>query len=186
MSDEFRYPVLEEDALNKLWKKHKNIIESFIGYNKFEPKHIYINESKVLAIIAKVDQRKKYYEYFHGLEMSEFKEVGLICFWYIKLKPICISSKERSVKDDGELDAINEKLALYFIISTFRNILRRNNISTKVIDGLPKAYLREILYSFEYRDISKETMVLLIESIAVFLGLNPYQESEELETDSKK
>lgn len=172
--DNFRYQPLHESELQKLWEKHKFIIENFVINNKYNPTNIYINENIVMAIIAKVDQRKRYFKYFHGLNMSEYKEMALICFWYIKLRPICMASKELSSQDLNAYDSINEKLAVYYLLSTFRCMLNEKKISTQQIDNLPKKYLNELIYSFTYRDISKEALILLVESIAIFLGLNPY------------
>lgn len=174
----FRYSALDTDTYTALWQKHADIINCFIKNSGYDSKDLYVNEKAVLSVIAKVDQRKKYFQYFHGLDMSEFKEVSLICFWYIKLKPICISDKNDSNKQSAEFEAINEKLALYYILSTYRNMLEKQKLSTKVLDNLPKEYLKEIIYSFEYRDISKEALILLVESIAVFLGLEPYQKKK--------
>lgn len=175
MSDSFRYKSLEEEDFKCLWNKHKKIIEGFVANNGYDPKVICINENVVMSIIAKVDQRKKYFEYFHGIEMSEFKEMALIQFWYIKLKPISIYSKEESVLNSKVFEDINEKLALYYMLATYRKLLKKASLSTQPLDKLSKAYLKELLYSFTYRDISKEALILLVESIAVFLGLEPYQ-----------
>lgn len=179
MSDNnFRYTPLTEGEYKDLWQKHTDIIERFIKNNRYDPNDLYVNEKTVLSVIAKVDQRKKYFQYFHGLDMSEFKEVSLICFWYIKLKPICISNDSDSKRQSVGFEAINEKLALYYLLSTYRSMLNKQNLSTKVLDNLPGEYIKEILYSFEYRDISKEALILLVESIAVFLGLDPYQKKK--------
>lgn len=174
----FRYTPLSEDEYKALWDKHISIIENFIKNNGYDPSDLYVNEKSVLSIIAKVAQRSKYFQYFHGLNMSEFKEVSLICFWYIKLKPICIANDSNSKRQSLEYEAINEKLALYYLLSTYRSMLGKQNLPTTVLDNLPKEYIREILYSFEYRDISKEALILLVESIAVFLGLDPYQKKK--------
>lgn len=171
--ESFRYHPLSENELQILWKKHKFIIESFVLNNKYNTNDIYINENIVMSIIAKVDQRRRYYKYFHGLDMSEYKEVALICFWYIKLRPICISQKALS-QDLKVYDAINEKLAVYYLLVSFRCMLEEKNLSTRQLDSLPKKYLNEVIYSFTYRDISKEALILLVESIAIFLGLDPY------------
>lgn len=174
MNNNFKYQPLKEDELNILWNKHKRIIESFIMNNKYDINNIYINEKVVMAIIAKVDQRRKYFEYFHGLRMSECKEVALICFWYIKLKPICAVSESTMEKDLKVFNSINEKLAVYYIIITLQSLLECKNISIEQLQSLPSQYVKELIYSFTYRDISKESLILLVESMAVFLGLDPY------------
>ena len=176
-NNDFRYIPLSKTEYEYCWEKHKNIIGMFLKNNRFNEDSIYINKSVVLSIIAKVDQRKKYFQYFHGLDMSEFKETSLICFWYIKLKPISIVTENNDLKELSEFEAINEKLALYYILSTYRSLLCKEGKSTEKLDNLPQKYIDEVLYSFEFRDISKEAFVLLVESIAVFLGLDPYKSS---------
>ena len=177
MKSEFRYVPLNKTEYKVAWENHKSTIERFIKNNNFDPKQVYINKNIVLEIIAKVDQRKKYFQYYHGLDMSEFKEVSLIAFWYIKLRPICISGDYLDLRETKEFDAINEKLALFYILKTYRKMLIDKQLSTKVLDDLPKEYIQELLYSFEFRDISKEALILLIESIGVFLGLEPYHKA---------
>ena len=172
--DIFRYQPLHETELQALWKKHKFIIESFILNNKYNFNNIHINEDIVMYIIAKVDQRRRYFKYFHGLDMSEYKEVALICFWYIKLRPIYISAEIQSQQSLKAYDSINEKLAVYYLLSTYRCMLEEKKLSTQQLDSLPKKYINELVYSFTYRDISKEALILLVESIAIFFGLDPY------------
>ena len=53
-------------------------------------------------------------------------------------------------------------------------MLEEKKLSTQQLDSLPKKYINELVYSFTYRDISKEALILLVESIAIFLGLDPY------------
>lgn len=172
-SDTFKYLPLKNEEFQILWQKHIDVIEEFIQKNHYSTKNLYVDEKTIMEIIVKVDQRKKYFQYFHNLDISEFKDVSLICFWYIKLKPICISSED--LRNKGDLEAINEKLALYYLLSTYRRMLKNQKLPTNVLDNLPSEYLKELIYSFRYRDISKEAFILLVESIAVFLGLEPYQ-----------
>ncbi|MBD5452858.1 MAG: hypothetical protein HDR30_00830 [Lachnospiraceae bacterium] len=174
MNDNFKYQPLKEDELNILWDKHKRVIESFIQNNHYDNNNIYINEKAVMAIIAKVDQRRKYFEFFHGLNMSECKEVALICFWYIKLQPICAVEKSVLEHDIKWMDSINEKLAVYYIIVSLQAMLESRGLSIQKLEELPTKYIKELVYSFTYRDISKEALILLVESIALFLGLDPY------------
>lgn len=179
-SKNFKYQPLKEDELLIRWEKHKKIIESFIKENQFDCEKIYINEKAVMAVIAKVDQRRKYFEYFHGLRMSEYKEGALICFWYVKLHPICAVSKDILQNDMKVFNSINEKLAVYYLLVTLKSMLKQQGMSTEKVDSLPRVYLKELMYSFTYRDLSKEALILLIESMAIFLGLNPYKTTESI------
>lgn len=66
MSDEtFNYKQLSNDDLQKTWDKHRVIIESFLSSNRYNQKSIVINENTMISVIVKVDQRRKYFEYFH-------------------------------------------------------------------------------------------------------------------------
>lgn len=169
----FHYKPLSEKELQKLWKEHASIIDTFLANNKVDGSIVHVDEDIVLSIIAKVDQRRKYFEYFHQLEMSEYKEMALICFWYIKLHPISIT-QDVDNRNSHAYSSINEKLAVYFMFSTFRSMLKTSGLSTYILDSISKKYVRELIYSFTFRDISKEAMILLAESMAVMLGLDPY------------
>lgn len=177
MNSKFEYTPLSGVEFDAAWDKHTRIIQGFLGKNNIDSEKLYVDEKTVLSVISKVDQRKKYFEYFHRLKMSEYKEAALICFWYMKLKPICVNSKIQNIRECGAFEAINEKLAVYYIIKTLKSMLKLNNKGVGLIDSLSPKYLQELIYSFAYRDISKEALILLIESMAVFLGLDPYEKN---------
>lgn len=174
MSDKVKYITLTKEELQLEWDKHKRIIEGFLRKNKYDTSKVYIDEEIVLTVISKVDQRREYFHFFHQLEMSEIKEAALICFWYIKLQPICLTADQSS----RTFESINEKLAVYYMLSTFRALLKENKLSEDKLDELPKKYLSELIYTLTYRDISKEALIILFESIAVFLGIDPYAPDE--------
>lgn len=175
MCEKNQYSPLEEDLLWELFNKHKLMIQSFLENNRYLPGVVSVRTKSLLTIIAKVDQRRRYFEYFHKINMSEYKEVALICFWYIKIHPIYINV-EVDQEQKAELDSINEKMAVYYILVTLRKILENKKLPVERLDDLPEAYIKELIYSMTYRDLSKESLILLVESMAVFLGLNPYQE----------
>lgn len=160
--------------MQKIWIKQKEFVESFVSSNGYDASLLCLNQSAILEIIVKVDQRRQYFKYFHRLDMSEYKEAALNGFWYIKLHPLNIRPQENSQRLDQRYDSINEKLALYIILKTLRTLLKEKHLPVKRLDELPKSYVHELIYSLTYRDISKEALILLVESMAAFLGLNPY------------
>lgn len=175
MSDEtFNYKQLSNDDLQKTWDKHRVIIESFLSSNRYNQKSIVINENTMISVIVKVDQRRKYFEYFHKLKMSEYKEAALNAYWIIKLQPLSVSSQKLIKEQPKEYDSLNEKLAIYYIIKALRGALKESNRPSTALDDLPKQYINELIYTFTFRDISKEALIMLVESMAVFMGLNPY------------
>lgn len=174
--NKFRYTPLTESELNACWEKHKKIIESFVKFNKYDEQKVYINEATVMAVIAKVHQRRKYFEYFHGIKMSDCKEAALIGFWYNKLRPICAVSKTISEDDLQIFDCINEKLAVYYIITMLQGLLEDKGLSVQPLEEMNQKFLKEMIYSLKYRDISKEALILLVEGIASFVGVDPYSD----------
>ena len=166
------YTPLDEKDLQGVWNKHKEIIDGFILSNKYNANNICIDESALLSVITKVDQRRQYFEVFHHLNMSEYKEAALHSFWYVKLRPVNIKTDDTGGLPQ-EYDCINEKIAVYIILKTLRAALNAKQMSDKKLDELPTKYINELIYSFTYRDISKEALIMLVESIAVFLGLDP-------------
>ena len=106
--------------------------------------------------------------------MSEFKEAALNAFWIVKLQPLSVCSQEYIKLQPAEYDSLNEKLALYYIIRTLRAALKEKNKSAGVLDSLSLKYINELIYTFTYRDVSKEAFIMLVETMAVFTGLDPY------------
>ena len=174
-----KYNPLSEEEVNNIWKKHKSTIEGFIISNNYDANRIFIDDKSIMYIIARVDQRRKYFVDYHNLEMSEYKEAALNSFWYIKLHPLNIAEREFVQNHPDMYDSINEKLALYIIIITLRSALKAKHLPVNKLDDLPLKYIDELIYSFTHRDISKEAMIMLVESMAVFLGLNPYTNDNE-------
>lgn len=170
----FQYVSLKEDELSSMWSKHKKLIEGFTLSNNYDLDKIGINENAVLSVIVKVDQRQKYFKFFHKLDMSEYKEAALNSFWYIKLRPLSFKSKDLTENESLEYESLNEKLGVYIILTTLRAMLKKSNKPTKKLDEIPLKYIEELIYTLTYRDISKEALIILVESIAVFLGLDPY------------
>lgn len=161
------------------WEKQINVllelVNAFIQTNGIDKSSIIINENVLFQIISKVHQRKEYFIFFHKLDMSDFKEMALNCFWIIKLKPISVQQETIVIEKRLDLSFINEKFAIFYLIKKFRSLIDDNEMSQEKLDlFFNEKYVYELLYSFEYRDISKEALILLVETIAKALGFDPY------------
>ena len=172
--DVLAYHPMDESGLRTAQDKQTRFIKGFIASNKYDGDKIYVNENALLAVIVKVDQRRRYFHFFHKLDMSEYKEAALYSFWYIKLHPLNIGPRDFLRDPPSMYDSINEKLALYVIFKTLRTMLKKKKLPTERLDELPLKYIDELVYSLTYRDVSKESLIMLVESMAVFLGLDPY------------
>lgn len=116
--------------------------------------YIKTNINTLRDIIVRVHKRKHYFKVFHNeMITSEYKETALYCYWFLKLRPLWIDPANKSS------DRINEKFALHLYIS----LLKKYNEGFSESDGINRLHIRELLYSFRFRDITKESMILMLE-----------------------
>ena len=94
---------------------------------------------------------------------SEYKKTALYAFWLVKLKPFSLS-KGHFEPYDPYAAKVNEEFAMYFILSVLKNIAVSKSKNTN-LDDLGEGMYREIVYAFQYRDISQEAMMLIVELI---------------------
>lgn len=174
MADKKYYQHMKEDKIRKEIDRFEQIARAFIQSNGYNHKKIHIDESAVFQIISKVDQRKEYFKFFHHLDISDFKELALNCFWIIKLRPLRYDDSDSEEPQKLNFESLNDKLALYMLIKKLRALA--NDEQQEKIDCLfSSQYVYELLYSFTYRDISKEAMILLVETMAIAVGFQPYK-----------
>jgi hypothetical protein len=115
---------------------------------------IQVNSKSIAQIIDKVEKRRIYFHIFHnGMKMGELNEFSLYCFWILKLCPF----KHSSI-DNSELNA---KISLRLFIDVIHSIASRQ----KKKANLESKTIQSIYYSFRYRDLSKESIMLLAESL---------------------
>ena len=92
---------------------------------------------------------------------SEYKKTALYAFWLIKLKPFSLS-KDHFQPYEAYASKVNEEFALYFILSVLKNIAEHQSKTTN-LDELGEEMYREMVYAFQYRDISQAAMMLIVE-----------------------
>jgi len=112
-------------------------------------------DAKCIAqIIDKVEKRRVYFHIFHnGMEMGELNEFSLYCFWIIKLSPF----KHQSVQNNE----LNAKIAIKLLLNVVRKVADKEN---KSISISPET-IQTIYYAFRYRDLSKESVMVISKSL---------------------
>ena len=143
--------------IEELIKKHS----SFLGMGDMIPGY---SEEVLIEIFERVEKRRLYFHVFYNkCDMSELNEVSLICFWIAKLHPF-----HHPAIDSSKL---NTKIALCMFIEIIQIYLglEKAGQSRKV----PEHFIKDLFYGFLYRDISKESLMLLAES---FLNEKPGQQ----------
>ena len=112
-------------------------------------------------IIVRVDKRKDYFQIFHDdTDMNEIKQAALIGYWFVKFKPLSIKSNSEVHK--SKYSGINEQFAAFIIFSTLCEVAYR---SERKGFKITTRYKNRLLYALKYWDLSKESIILVCESI---------------------
>ena len=100
----------------------------------------------------KIEKRRVYFHIYHRMEMGEINEGALICFWILKLMPFR--------HEDITNSLLNTKIAY----TVFVNLLKYVASKTKRHVNVKAMLMNNLLYAFQYRDLSKEAIMALVES----------------------
>jgi len=114
------------------------------------------SEKIITEIFDRIEKRRVYFHVFYkGCKMGELNEGALLCFWIAKLQPF-FHPKIESIK-------LNAKIAVcIFINSIYSHNDRTNNKGKE--RKIPAHSIDDLYYSLLYRDISKESLMILAES----------------------
>lgn len=171
-SDMVYNPLSPEMATNKMNGILK-LIEAFLEKSTLDADDIEWNDALLLKIAIRIDQRSDYFMYFHSTvdengkvnldEMSQYKQIALLCFWIIKYKPLRIVSKQRDlIYYSKNHCTINETFAAYVFVS---QIHASSIVKKQKKYYMSSAYLEDLFYKFMHHDISKEAMIFSLCSI---------------------
>lgn len=154
MSD-CRYENISDEEYLLEYQWLDGIVQEFCTKSGlYNYRDVQCNLNSVHDIIVRVHKRKFYFKVFHnGMVTSEYKDTALYCYWIIKLRPFWISP------DIEFAESFNERLALYL----YMMLLKKYDENFSAEDGLNQAHAEELLYSFRFRDLSKEAMILMLE-----------------------
>lgn len=153
MSDKYQW-MTENEFMTEIYNLDKLLRDFCEGSGLYSYDEVVANMESLKDIIVRVHKRKHYFKVFHNeMNTSEYKETALYCYWILKLRPLWIHPEnERS-------ERINENFALHLYIS----LLKKYNGDFSVKDGINRMHIRELLYSFRFRDLTKESMILMLE-----------------------
>lgn len=123
-----------------------------------------VNYLALREVFERTHQREDYFIRYHqNLKMSNYKEIGLIAFWITKLKPFRL--KEEFFEDYYDF-RINEEFSLYFIFNSISRIAKEKEQEYELTYIGSELY-NELLYTIQYRDLSKEAYGCLVELISI-------------------
>ena len=123
---------------------------------------IYIQRFLVPRIILRVDKREGYFVVFHeGTRINEIKQAALMVYRILKFKPFAVKATDpNSLK---KYSRINESFALFYLLSACKQYSVESNHTTA---EMSERLCNELLYAFSYWDLSKESLILIAETIA--------------------
>jgi hypothetical protein len=144
---------LDRQVVERMFHKLKRHLWNLSAVLKFDTSEIFIEKQVFLEIIEQVEKRRVYFHVFYdGCKMGELNEGALFCYWILKLHPFSCPGIDSNV--------LNAKIALCLFTNTVYNYLK----STGGKAAVSSQYLKDVYYSFRYRDLSKEALMMMIES----------------------
>lgn len=166
--DEIRYLSPEEEALKN---KSNGLIKQFSKYARsvgLNPENVCIQRTLLPRIILRVDKREGYFIVFHDQTLiNEIKQSALVAYWILKLKPFMVKTKDP--KMSHKYCRINEGFAAFYLLSAFKQYARRKG---NIVTELSGRLIDELMYAFTYWDLSKESGILIAETIGeAFFGI---------------
>jgi len=116
--------------------------------------NIIVHEDTLLEIFDRIEKRRIYFHIFYnGCKMGEINEGALMCFWIVKLCPFtCLKIPP---------DILNAKIALFL----FNRVLSLVAAKLHKRVCITEQTVKDLFYSFRFRDISKESLMLLAGSM---------------------
>jgi len=157
------------EKVNKIANELYREFQHFISINEpkvIEDEDVIVSKTSLAEIVLRVDKRKSYYVFFHNLEhISEFKEAALYAFWVIKLKPFKMLNTSSQLAD-----TINEYFAIHLILLTIKECCSQKK---KIYIHPCKSFIENAVYSFTFQDISKEALILFVETLAFAYDIYP-------------
>ena len=161
--DQFR---LEEKRLQEYWAAflHSHVRDVVLtqGVDYF------VHSRNLYEVFMRLYKKLDYYSYFHKInDANEYRHVGILCYWLIKLKPFFVTKEQLDIYNSP-----NERFAFFLIISTIRSIFSK--VCPEENFNYPsEIFERNNLYDFKYCVWDEESMIRFVETFAISYGIGP-------------
>ena len=158
-NEQQKYQPMDDFELQDEMEMFQNEISDFLEISGFAlDLDYYVSRRALVDMIVRTDKRKAYYHYFHDMTINECKVAALYAYWILKYRPIVITDNRYEADWLGL--CVNESFAIYMIYATLYKV---HNITQTVNEKY--TYYDKLMYSFRFRHISIDAMILLVESI---------------------
>jgi len=151
------FPVftsLDNSTVKYMLGKIGNYLHNISDIIKIDHKKIETSMDIMYEIIERIEKRRIYFHiYYNGCKMGELNEGALMCFWIIKLTPFHLNGIPNNI--------LNAKIALCLFMNMLHYHTQRENIKLNISENM----VNDIYYAFRFRDLSKEAIMILAESL---------------------
>ena len=159
MGDTYIDPTRE--YLNKERNDFKKFIGPFADYSKVPASDFMLDESLVDDINTRVHQRQNYYNFFHEAQLEQTRKTAIKAYWILKYRPI------KAIRWNGEYD-VNVHFAFFILfVESMGKFFpgQPKKIQNIVANDILNDYRDNFLRAFSEYDISKESMMLIADSL---------------------
>jgi hypothetical protein len=148
---------LGREAIERMQRTMERLLGNLSAVLQFDTTKVIMSKSAVFEMIERVEKRRVYFHIFYdGDKMGELNEGALLCYWILKLHPFSCP--------EIESDILNAKIALCLFTNTIYCYLQGIHKTKTEISG---KFLKDIYYSFRYRELTKESIMILAESLCM-------------------
>ena len=135
--------------------------EKYLSAHNLSISDVCIQRALIPQIISRVDKREGYFSIFHDkTRINELKQAALVAYWILKFKPfMVVKTPQLSVTHRR----INEAFAAFYILSALKQY--SVEIGRPMSHLVSKRLRDELLYAFMYWDLSKESVILITETL---------------------
>jgi len=152
-----------KEWMNKLKYYMYNVVTAVIGIDKLSD--VQFSRETMYEIFNRIEKRRVYFHIYHnGMKMGEIHEGALLCFWILKLMPFRAANIATSLFNTRIAFIIFMNMLYY--VSSKENQKREKEGKTrpKTKVNVREKQMDDIMYAFQYRDLSKEAIMALADS----------------------
>jgi len=164
------FSEINKEMSDQMLEKLNYLLAGFSSKSGIQEGEIRYSNDILVKIFERIEKRRIYFHVFYrGCKLGELNEGALLCFWIAKLQPFHHPMKDSCI--------LNASIASYVFAKTIElHQELQKRAGKQEVRKVSDRFIRKLGYSLVYRDISKESLMLLAES---FLEEDP----DEADTD---
>ena len=147
------YSSIDKDMIKKTASKMLLLLGNLSSVLQIQTTEITFSKNILIEAFERIEKRRIYFHIFYkGCKMGELNEGALLVFWISKLQPF--------YHPNIDTLKLNAKIA----VCLFVNMILFCSKKFKQDRKIPSDFVNDLYYSLLYRDISKESLMILAKS----------------------